>query len=187
MKKSSVLIDLTKGTLTLLLIAALLSSLCGCENRDSSHLHMANYGEQFRAENENLFPNESCEHLVLSRDASAVLSYDDARFYHISTCKYGNCDYEESYAPHVLRRNRSYESYGSGPPTYAENGYLYHTLYDSCIECRMPLQFRIYCEIQSPYCGTDEDGRPIDTKCLAGDRDWEALFHDLPYQIEIKD
>ena len=163
---------------------------CGCAKQDEPHLDMANYGEEFRAENENLFPNASCEHSIVAKDASKILLYDEAILYHISTCKYGNCDYEEHYEPHTLVFDVDYG--GLGFPKYFENGYLYHTDYKDCVECKMPIQIQIYCEKQDINCGryiTTEypHGGNDYTECLAGVRDWEEVFKDFPYIIEIRD
>ena len=161
---------------------------CGCAKQDEPHLDMANYGEEFQAENENLFPNASCEHLIIYKDASEVLPPEEAQLYHITACKFGNCNYEGHLEPHTLAFDLDYD--GSGYPHYAENGYLYHTLYEGCLECHMSFQFQIYCEKQDIDCGRDKTsdalfGGSDYTECLAADRDWEEIFKDFPYTIEI--
>ena len=163
-----------------ILIFVLFLSICGCGKHDVAHLDMENYGADFQAENENLFPNASCEHIEIYMDATKILSAEEARFYHLCACKYGNCDYEEYLAPHVIRFDINWQY--TGYPAYAENGYLYHTLFKQCAECGMSLTIKIYCEKQNANCGRGEDMYP---ECIAADRDWHEIFKDYPYRIEI--
>lgn len=154
-----------------------------CEDR-TSILDMDHYRGEFRAENADLFPNTSCEHMVVYRDASQYLSDQDAKQYHMCVCKYGNCDYESKFEPHVLLFYIGYPQMGY--PRYEENGYLYHYINIACSKCSGVISLKILCEKQSIYCGKDEKGRGTYTDCLAADRDWEKVFEDLPYEIEIR-
>ena len=156
-------------------------SSCGAK---ASILDMDHYGEAFRVENADLFPNSSCEHMLVYRDASQYLSDQDAKQYHVRVCKYGNCDYEPEFEPHVLLFYVRYPHVGY--PTYAENGYLYHDINIACSKCSGVIRLKIFCEKQSIYCGKDEEGRAIYTDCLAADRDWKKVFEDLPYEFEIR-
>ncbi len=63
-----------KKQLSVWLALIFLISLCGCGKQDTQHLDMANYGDEFREKNDNLFANTSCEHLVVYRDWKEVLN-----------------------------------------------------------------------------------------------------------------
>lgn len=173
-----------KKIIALWLLGIFAFALFACNEKEAL-LEMSNYGEQFRSENDNLFPNLSCEHSIVYRDASAYLTSVDAKLYHMSVCKYGNCDYEIQYEPHVLVFYTKYPY--SGYPTYAENGYLYHNISAYCLECANIIQLDILCEKQDIDCGRVGGSGGGYSECLAGDRDWEKVFEGLPYEIEIRD
>lgn len=166
-----------KKQLSVWLALIFLISLCGCGKQDTQHLDMANYGDEFREKNDILFANTSCEHLVVYRDASAYLTPKEAKLYHMYVCKYGNCDHEIQFDPHVLVFYTKYPQ--SSHATYADNGYLYHQISAYCLSCTSIIPIKIFCEKQDANCGRTETGGVTTSECLAGDRDWKEVLNDL--------
>ncbi len=173
-----------KKLLTFCMILLFLFTICGCETEQRPYLDRECYGEAFRKENENLFPNPDCEHMIDEIKADGILPPEEAIFYHMSACKYENCDYEIHYEPHTLYL---YEpNILRGFPQYAENGYLYHTPFIYCNDCSRVIEIRILCSKQDVNCGREGEVLVTEAECLQ-ELDWNEVFQEYPYKIKFQE
>lgn len=177
-----------KKIISLLLSVSLLLFLVSCEAEqpffNKSFLNKETYGEDFRARNEILFPNDACEHVEVS------VSHADpweAKYYHVTKCKFGNCEYVSKEEAHTFVFT---DTTVRGGAIYKENGYLYHEFGMYCDDCNAWVLLSVLCQTQDTSCGTitKEDGNTYQSTaaCCEG-VDYQALFRDTPYTIVVKD
>ncbi len=167
-----------KKITALLLVLALLSAFTACEKTVLPIL-----GDDFKEENAILFPNDACKHAVVYQKMSDP---SEQALYHITRCKFQNCDFVSQIEPHTLYMNSTSVF---GTVKYKENGYLYHEYGEICHDCNERFTVAVLCRTQEPTCGsiTREDGTKAGTvaHCMAG-VDLKALFEDTPYTVVIE-
>lgn len=164
-----------KRIFSALIFLVVLSVLSSC-NKST----LPPYGEDFRKANAVLFPNTDCQHVVVYQKVSDPL---EQAIYHITKCKYGNCNFVSEVKPHTISMNRSTVH---GSTRYKENGYLYHEYGEICRECGERFTVCVLCQTQDPECGriTRADGTTVSTSahCMTG-VDFQELFNETPYHI----
>ena len=130
------------------------------------------FGEEFRAEHAELFPNDTCEHDERYRPASAIAQEMNDSVYHYTDCLHGNCDYEGHFEAHTIDVSNLHVS---TLPQARENGYLYHPMSFRCPKCWKIFKIHVYCPRQDPECVNSD-------KCLEN-ADWREILCDTPYVI----
>ena len=172
-----------KKMISILLLISFLFTLTSCGNR-KSFLDIAVYDEHFQGKNEILFPNSECEHMEVYTTLSDPW---DSNLYHMSKCKFGNCDYVSKKEAHTFVFQSDTIR---GIPAYKENGYLYHEFGMYCRDCNAWIKICVLCQTQDLNCGrmTDEYGVTYHTTahCFV-DADYQELFRDTPYHIIVAD
>lgn len=160
-------------TAAVLLCFCLISVSCGDAR---VYLNPAAFGESFRAENREMFFNDSCEHDIRCRDAASVSQDVDASVYHYAYCVWGSCDYEAHYEVHTVNISTIRISYTSQAK---ENGYYYHEVCFDCERCKESVLLYVLCRTQKKTETCDPE---TGVGCLDG-IDWREFLCDTPYVI----
>ena len=166
-----------KKRLLLLLICLLFTVSCTACGQEG-YLDPANYDETFRENNRALFYHPSCDHALVY---SAITDSEDPtlpNLYHVAKCKWGNCDYREALEPHSFKAE--YLSVNNAPQ-YKENGYLYHSMLETCTGCRERIRIYVLCKRQDPDCC--KPGTALAGDDCHKDSDWREILCDTPYEI----
>ncbi|MBS6447614.1 MAG: hypothetical protein KH382_08525 [Clostridiales bacterium] len=164
-----------KRIMSAAILLCLFLTLVSCGKGDV-YLELAAFGESFRAENREMFPNDACEHYVRYRDASSVSQDVDASVYHYAYCIWGSCDYEAHYEVHTVKLSTIRVDYASQAK---ENGYYYHEVCFSCKQCGENIRLYVLCKTQL----REETCDPRTGVGCLDDVDWREFLCDTPYAI----
>ncbi len=160
----------------LLMLCGLFLTSC---TKDMPLLDKSRYGDNFRAENDMLFLNENCDHVMVYVSSAELSESADPNVYHTEKCKKSDCNFEASLEPHTLwiRSDTNYVT--TGITKYMENGYFYHRAAMSCSKCHQQINLYVYCYSQDKDCHKNTENNPCFT------RDWEEILCDTPYEISF--
>lgn len=140
--------------------------LCSCS--ENVKINKEIFDEGFRKDNRRYFYNADCNHVI----AHSKITDDGGDYspseYHIVSCAYGNCDFEQTYEKHspssfIVRVIRE--------PKILSNGLLYHEIKIECTECGSldVVRFRL-CKAQDISCNgscldfCEKEAYPCDTQ-----------------------
>ncbi|MBQ9747738.1 MAG: hypothetical protein IJV98_03035 [Clostridia bacterium] len=162
-----------KKSFLIIIIFLLILCFASC-GKTKNYLNLSIYDKEFMEKNQSLFLNEDCLHAYVYMDARDVFDTIDHNVYHGVRCKWSDCGLKATVEPHTMDITSLQVK---EPPSYQENGYLYHRVYTSCTSCKNTVILNIYCPIQNENCTNKAENR-----CLAG-CDWEEILCDTPYVI----
>ena len=166
-----------------LCILLCLSALTSCAPDFSFHLNPSDYMEDFKAKNEILFDNTDCDHERIHSHINGEADPSVSALYHKTSCKWGNCDYDISYTPHIFLFDR--DELPTSRAYYKENGSLYHSFRMACEECHASISLNVLCRTQDANCGAGDGAIHAPATCFIG-CDWNEIFRDTLYRIVIK-